>query len=121
MNGTTPSNLYQFRNRFYNSRFQRFMSADPIGYAGGQINLYTYVANDPMNWTDPLGLSGTFGLGPASTGGLGLELALETTPSATPSSNATPWNPGLPFETMPEEPTTPGYPKPQNIPRSQQP
>lgn len=33
----------------------RFVEADPIGYEGG-INIYAYVGNDPVNWTDPLGL-----------------------------------------------------------------
>jgi len=37
---------------------QRFISKDPAGYAGGSINLYIYVDNDPMNLTDPTGLSG---------------------------------------------------------------
>ncbi len=32
------------------------MQTDPISYAGG-ANLYAYVANDPVNATDPLGLT----------------------------------------------------------------
>jgi uncharacterized protein RhaS with RHS repeats len=32
------------------------MSEDPIGFGGGQANLYGYVGNDPTNATDPSGL-----------------------------------------------------------------
>jgi uncharacterized protein RhaS with RHS repeats len=34
----------------------RFISRDPIGFAGGDINLYRYVQNNPINYTDPYGL-----------------------------------------------------------------
>jgi uncharacterized protein RhaS with RHS repeats len=36
----------------------RFISKDPIGFTGGDINLYGYVGNNPINYIDPLGLWG---------------------------------------------------------------
>ena len=32
------------------------MSEDPIGFAAGDVNLYRYVGNSPVNWVDPWGL-----------------------------------------------------------------
>lgn len=34
----------------------RWISQDPIGFAGGDANLYRYVGNSPTNYTDPSGL-----------------------------------------------------------------
>jgi RHS repeat-associated protein len=42
-------------HRFYDPSIGRYISADPIGLAGG-MNLYAYVQNDPVNWVDPEGL-----------------------------------------------------------------
>jgi RHS repeat-associated protein len=47
--------LYFYRARYYSTALQRFISEDPIGYAGG-INLYAYVDNNPIGFTDPSGL-----------------------------------------------------------------
>src|SRR5206468_4067813 len=47
--------LYYYRARYYSPRLQRFISQDPIGFAGGP-NLYAYVDNNPVGFVDPLGM-----------------------------------------------------------------
>lgn len=42
----------------YSTAWGRFNQPDAIGYAGGS-HLYRYVANDPLNLTDPLALRRT--------------------------------------------------------------
>ncbi|HET6978762.1 MAG TPA: RHS repeat-associated core domain-containing protein [Pyrinomonadaceae bacterium] len=44
------------RARWYDSNQGRFLTEDPIGFAGG-LNSYGYVANDPLSFIDPTGLS----------------------------------------------------------------
>ncbi len=48
--------LHYYRARFYDGKLGRFISEDPIGFAGGDVNLYGYVGNNPNNLNDPLGL-----------------------------------------------------------------
>ncbi|MFN8091783.1 MAG: RHS repeat-associated core domain-containing protein [Vicinamibacteria bacterium] len=47
--------LYYYRARYYDLKLGRFISEDPIGLGGG-INSYSYVGNQPVNATDPMGL-----------------------------------------------------------------
>jgi RHS repeat-associated protein len=42
--------------RMYDSNTGRWMQQDPIGFAGGDANLYRYVRNSPTNYVDPNGL-----------------------------------------------------------------
>lgn len=46
--------LYYYRARYYSPRMGRFVSEDPIGMAGG-LNYYSYVRNNPVNYSDPSG------------------------------------------------------------------
>lgn len=50
------SKLYYYRARFYDPKLGRFISEDPIGFAGGDVNLYGYVRNMPLWYRDPRGL-----------------------------------------------------------------
>jgi len=47
--------LYYYRARAYDPSIGRFLSEDPIRFNGGDINLYPYVMNNPVNLTDPTG------------------------------------------------------------------
>ncbi len=53
------SGLYFYRARYYDPRAGRFLTKDPIGFAGGDVNLYRYVGNNPITFVDPLGLCPT--------------------------------------------------------------
>jgi RHS repeat-associated protein len=50
--------LYYYRARYYDPKIGRFISEDPIGFAGG-VNFYGYVFGDPIGLVDPTGLEGT--------------------------------------------------------------
>ncbi|WP_414645318.1 RHS repeat-associated core domain-containing protein [Candidatus Binatus sp.] len=77
--GASNGNSYQFtgrendgtgldyyRSRYYSPTLQRFIAQDPIGFAGGDPNLYGYVRNDPVSLRDgygrgPIGYGIVFG------------------------------------------------------------
>jgi len=48
--------LFYYRARYYNPEIGRFMTNDPIGMSGGNLNFYSYVNNNSVNWIDPLGM-----------------------------------------------------------------
>jgi len=52
---------YYDRARYYDQATGRFSSQDPLGFGGGELNLYQYVGNDPTCAVDPTGLQGSGG------------------------------------------------------------
>ena len=47
--------LHYYRARYYDSELGKFVSQDPIGFEGGDTNLYGYVGNSPVENRDPSG------------------------------------------------------------------
>jgi len=52
--------LVRFGARDYDARVGRWTAKDPIGFGGGDTDLYAYVAGDPVNFIDSLGLEKLF-------------------------------------------------------------
>lgn len=51
----------KLRDRYYSPDTGRFISEDPIGFAGEDFNLYRYVENNPLFFRDSDGLKGEAG------------------------------------------------------------
>ncbi len=47
--------LVYYRARYYDTEIDRFITEDPLGLAGGDINYYSYCTNSPINCNDPSG------------------------------------------------------------------
>jgi RHS repeat-associated protein len=58
-----------FRERYYSPETGRFISEDPISFYGGDINLYRYCWDNPVNYIDPLGLFDIYGFPSSSVSG----------------------------------------------------
>jgi RHS repeat-associated protein len=64
------TSLYYYSARYYDPTPGRFISEDPIRFRGGDINLYRYVWNSPIDLRDPKGLIGAgFSLNAGGYGG----------------------------------------------------
>jgi RHS repeat-associated protein len=49
--------VVRFGARDYHPETGKWTSTDPIGFSGGDSNLYGYVLSDPINFVDPFGQS----------------------------------------------------------------
>ncbi|MDD2710734.1 MAG: hypothetical protein PHV34_22365 [Verrucomicrobiae bacterium] len=67
----SETGLYHYRARAYSPDLGRFLQADRIKFSGGDVNLYRYCANNPVNLMDPYGLW-TFSLTVGGTAGAGI-------------------------------------------------
>ncbi len=49
--------VYDYRNRVYSPDLGRFLQTDPIRFDAGDINIYRYCGNNPIQSCDPFGLA----------------------------------------------------------------
>jgi len=78
--------LYYYRARYYSPALGRFLQTDPVGYIAG-LNLYSYVGNNPIYWSDPYGLfnrgqfwTGVGQLAMSTAGFIGVQAAFAINP-----------------------------------------
>jgi len=60
--------LVRFGFRDYDPDTGKWTAKDPILFAGGGVDLYGYVGNNPVNWIDPWGLQRVIGTIPGPSG-----------------------------------------------------
>ena len=51
----SATNLYFYRARYYDPQIGRFASEDPLRLSAGDVNFYSYVGGNPINYRDPSG------------------------------------------------------------------
>ncbi|CAG4927206.1 RHS repeat-associated core domain-containing protein [Paraburkholderia gardini] len=61
-----PLGLYYYKARMYSPTLGRFLQTDPVGTAD-DLNLYAYVKNNPINFTDPTGMMAASGFASTSS------------------------------------------------------
>jgi len=53
--------IYDYRHRMYHPGLGRFLQIDPMGFDAGDMNLFRYCDDDPVDGTDPTGLLNMWG------------------------------------------------------------
>ncbi|WP_303900982.1 RHS repeat domain-containing protein [Thiohalomonas denitrificans] len=83
--------LVRFGARDYDAVSGRWTDKDPIRFAGGDPNIYTYVVNEPINFIDPEGLlfTGLHGLSRGMTTRQAAQAGLMGTKAAVTAGAAT--------------------------------
>ena len=94
----SETSIYFYRARFYDPSMGRFLSEDPLEFAGGR-NFYTYTRNDPVSLFDPSGLTPTQGnvvapLMPGDNAGVVANLDDPRLKALFPSGPGSPWPKG---------------------------
>jgi len=78
-----PNGFYYMRARYYDPQAGRFISEDPIGFDGGDVNLYAYVSSNPVNGIDPDGTVNPYAVGAGIGAAIGAVSALFNNGSVT--------------------------------------
>jgi RHS repeat-associated protein len=52
--------IYDYRHRMYQPELGRFLQTDPTGFDPGDMNLFRYCGDDPVDLSDPMGLLSGF-------------------------------------------------------------
>jgi len=108
--------LVRFGARDYDPAIGRWTAKDPIDFAGGSVNLYEYVWNNPLRWIVPWGLLGVdkthqnaYWPGPwgggTGTHGYGMAIGIEF-----PSHPGSPFPGGTEFIIFPNDWPPPNWP-----------
>ncbi len=101
--------LYDYRNRMYSADLGRFLQRDPIGFDGGDVNIYRYCDNNVVNWIDLFGLDLYTVTGVAGSQSL-LPPPIVILPPDSPNVPAPPPVSPWPTVTLPNGNTTPIVP-----------
>jgi RHS repeat-associated protein len=101
-------NLYDYRNRVYSADLGRFLQTDPLRFSAGDVNIYRYCENNPINATDAMGLCDDDDDDPSDDDNDGI-----TPPPSTPPTNSPPFSdPNNPPPTNPPPSNGPQLPPP---------
>jgi RHS repeat-associated protein len=114
--------LYFDRARYYNPALGRFISEDPIGFGGGDANLYAYTSNAPTNFVDPSGMQEATVIGCAiggpfgCAGGGAVDLVMIGGALIIGGATVINFDPNNPPQAWPDPANPPGVPHPSGKP-----
>jgi len=105
--------IYYMRARYYDPSVGRFISEDPLGFGGGDVNLFAYVQSNPIDRIDPLEMKWKWILLPVPIPDPPFIVPF---PLPFPMPDPTPTNPPAPIKREPTPNSDPGNAKPDELP-----